>query len=195
MNRNRTYIAAATIALLANLPLTGSAQTSADPHHPTDPTADQKAGSAAQRMPMMDMSGMARMMNRRAATMGSMGMPMFDHVEGRIAFLKAEIKITDAQASSWNGFADALRADAKKMGEMRQAMMKAGTARATFADSLETRERWLSARLDGARAIKAAYATLFPNLSDEQKKMADELLAPPMGLGMMAMGGMGRPAQ
>ena len=174
MHRNRTYIAAATIALLANLPL---------------------AGSAAQRMPMMD--GMSQMMDMRGAPpppMG-MGMPMVDHIEGRIAFLKAEIKITDAQAGSWNRFADALRADAKMRGEMRQMMMKPNTTRATFADVLEMREHSLSARLDGARAIKTAYATLAPTLSDEQKKMADELMAAPMGMGMMAMGGMGPRAQ
>ena len=34
---------------------------------------------------------------------GMMGMA--DHVEGRIAFLKVELKITDAQMPQWNAFA------------------------------------------------------------------------------------------
>jgi hypothetical protein len=40
-------------------------------------------------------------------------------------------------------------------------------------------------RLEGIRAIKPALTILVGTLSDEQKKMADELLAPHMG--MMAM--------
>jgi LTXXQ motif family protein len=52
---------------------------------------------------------------------GMMGM-MGEHVEGRIAFLRAELKITDAQVPQWNTFADALRANAKRMGEMRNTM-------------------------------------------------------------------------
>jgi len=42
-----------------------------------------------------------------------------EHVEGRIAFLKTELKITDAQLPQWNAFADALRNSA---GQMRAAM-------------------------------------------------------------------------
>ena len=144
-----------------------------------------------------------QMMAMRAAMMGGMGMPMADHVEGRIAFLKAELKITDAQSGPWNAFADALRQSAKRLGDIRQSMMKPGAARATFAENLDNQERALSARLDGTRAMKTAFAALVPKLSDEQKKAADDLLAPPFGMGMMAMGGfgqmgmgqMGRPVQ
>ena len=46
--------------------------------------------------------------------MGSMA----DHVEGRIAFLKTELKITDAQQPLWNAVADAMRASAKDMAAM-----------------------------------------------------------------------------
>ena len=43
-------------------------------------------------------------------------MPMMDHIQGRIAFVKAEVKITDAQASAWDAFADTLRLQAKRIG-------------------------------------------------------------------------------
>jgi len=47
----------------------------------------------------------------------SMGMPAMlgniaDHIDGRIAYLKAELKITEAQDPLWNAFADALRSSA-----------------------------------------------------------------------------------
>jgi hypothetical protein len=48
-------------------------------------------------------------------------------------------------------------------------------------------EKWLAARLEGTRAIKSALANLAASFSDEQKKVADELLGPHMGMmGMMA---------
>jgi LTXXQ motif family protein len=61
-------------------------------------------GNMGQMMPMM-----RQMMMGQQGGMG-MGMP-FEHVEGRIAFLKAELKITDAQAPQWNAFAETLRSE------------------------------------------------------------------------------------
>jgi hypothetical protein len=52
---------------------------------------------------------------------------------------------------------------------------------------LDLQEQWLTARLDGVRAIKSAFVKLNDVLSDDQKKTAGELLAPHMGMGMMAM--------
>ena len=54
---------------------------------------------------------------------GMGGMATIDHIEGRIAFLRTELKITDAQASAWDAFAEALRTNAKKLGEVRSTMM------------------------------------------------------------------------
>ena len=51
---------------------------------------------------------------------------LYTAYEGRIAFLKTELKITDAQISQWNAFADALRANARRMSEMRSTMMPGG---------------------------------------------------------------------
>ena len=57
----------------------------------------------------------------------------------------------------------------------------------TLADRLELQEQWLVARLEGIRAIKPAFVSLSGTFSDEQKKTANELLAPHMGMmGMMA---------
>ena len=63
---------------------------------------------------------------------GMGGMPMMaamaGHVEGRLAFLKTELKITDAQLPLWNAVAEAIRANAKSMGRWSGGMM--GTAQA-----------------------------------------------------------------
>jgi hypothetical protein len=135
---------------------------------------------------MMNMMGMMRMMAG-----GPAGMAMIDRVEGRLAFLRAELKITDAQTNAWNAFADALRANAKKLGEVRASMMShmtAGQQQApTLSERLNLQEQWLAARLEGTRAIKSAFTNLFGVLSDDQKKTANELLGPHVGIGMMAM--------
>jgi hypothetical protein len=141
-------------------------------------------------MPMMNMMRMMRQMGMMGP--GTSGMATIDRVEGRIAFLRAELKITDAQASAWNAFADALRTNAQKLGQVRTSMMpQPATAQPqapTLAQRLDLQEQWLLARLEGTRAIKSAFTNLYGTLSDEQKKTADELLAPHMGMtGMMGM--------
>ena len=137
------------------------------------------------------MSGMSMMNTMGMMGPGMGGMVTIDRIEGRIAFLRTELKITDAQAGPWNTFADVLRANAKKLGEVRASMMpKPGDAQQqvpTMADRLDLQEQWLLARLEGTRAMKSAFTKLNETLSDDQKKTATDLLAPHMGMGMMAM--------
>ncbi|WP_456744089.1 Spy/CpxP family protein refolding chaperone [Bradyrhizobium sp. USDA 4354] len=137
----------------------------------------------------MQMPDMMRMMGMMRQSGGDCvgGMETIDHIEGRIAFLRVELRIADAQASAWNGFADALRANAKALGELRRLM--AGSE--TLVDRLIWQEKWLSARLETTRAMRSALTTLVGTLSDEQKKSADELLAPNMGMMPMMQGRMG----
>ena len=142
-------------------------------------------GNMANMMQMMEMMGQR---GAEARCGGMSGMATIDHVEGRIAFLRTELKITDAQASAWNAFADALRANAKSLAEVRASMTpQQGATPQTLVDRLTLQEKWLSARLEGTRGIKSALTNLVASFSDEQKKAADELLAPHMGMmGMMA---------
>ena len=72
---------------------------------------------------MMDMMHM--MMGERGGGMGMMS-AMAGHVEGRLAFLKTELKITDTQQPLWNKFADALRDNAKTMTQVMQGRMSPG---------------------------------------------------------------------
>jgi TolA-binding protein len=134
-------------------------------------------GVAAQERPSSPMSPMMQ-----GDTMSMMGMA--DHVEGRIAFLKAELKITDAQLSQWNTFADTIRSNAQRIGEMRGTMMQGGMMgqTATAPDRLDRMEKMMTAMVEAVRSAKAALGPLYAVLSDEQKKMADTLLHGPMGM-------------
>jgi LTXXQ motif family protein len=65
-------------------------------------------------------------------------------------------------------------------------------AQQNLVDRLALQEKWLTARLEGTRAIKAALQNLVGTLSDDQKETADELLAPHMGMMAMMQPGMMR---
>ena len=152
-----------------------------DEHHPggAPPSAAMPGGpmGGAGEMPMM---GMMRMIMGQDG-MGGMGM-MSGHAEGRVAFLKAELKITDAQLPLWNAVADAIRANAKGMSEMTSGMMGRSQSTATLPEKLALREKMMTAHLEALRKFKAAADPLYAALSDEQKKTADELLIGPMGM-------------
>ena len=78
-----------------------------------------------------------------------------------------------------------MRTNAKKIREVRAATMPqpdAGQQQApTVAERLDLQERWLLARLEGTRALKSAVTNLYGTLSEDQKKTANELLAPRWG--------------
>ncbi|WP_424363556.1 Spy/CpxP family protein refolding chaperone [Methylocystis parvus] len=116
-----------------------------------------------------------------------------EHLEGRLAYLKAELKLTDQQTSAWNNFADAWRAAAQK------AQAKCGAteervdhAKPPVLSKLDMMEKHMTDHLDIVRAQKAAIEPLFTALSDEQKKIASETMTHFMKVGMsMGGGGMG----
>jgi LTXXQ motif family protein len=109
-----------------------------------------------------------------------------DRVEGRIAFLRAELKIGEPQNQAWSGFAEALRVNAKKLAELPRAPLASAGAATTLNQRLEHQEHVLALRLDAVKALRAALQRLYGVLSDEQKKTADELL--PMHGGMTRLG-------
>jgi recombinational DNA repair ATPase RecF len=108
---------------------------------------------------------------------------MAEHVEGRVAFLKAELKITDAQLPQWNGFAQVVRDNATAMQGMQGGMMAMNQA-ATLPDKLAAREKMMSARIEAVRNLKAAAEPLYAALSADQRKTADEIMVSPMGMMM-----------
>jgi hypothetical protein len=101
------------------------------------------------------------------------------HIEGRLAFLRTELKITDAQAPLWDKVAAALRDRAAKMDAAIAAFRQAPSAGTSpdLPDRMETRIRSGEARIESDRAVLAAFRPFYAALSDEQKKTAEELFA------------------
>jgi len=132
---------------------------------------------------MMGRGGMMGMMGRGCPMMGMMmgggDRPMYR--EGRVAFLKAELAITDAQAKVWDAYADQLKQNMQSMHDMRKTMMAARSGK-TPVERLDSRITAMDGRVKALKEIKPKLAALYDALSDQQKKKADQLLT---GMGCM----------
>jgi hypothetical protein len=136
-------------------------------------------------MGMMGSGGSSMMMGGMMEHMAAMRM-MHERPEGRLAFLRVELGITDAQLPQWNAYADAVRTQAKAratgMGAgMGMGMMGQGTTPQTWPDRLAAQELQLQQRLEAVRSLKTVASALYAVLTDTQKATADELLRGPMG--------------
>ena len=147
-----------------------------------------------QQMPMMNYGMMGHGM-----------MPMMDpfqHIEGRLAFLKTELKITEAQTPQWTAYAEALRANAKRMGQLMTEMMSSGMmsqgmmnygmmmqgqpgTMMSLPDRLNWAEQHMAAHMEMLQAIKGPAEQLYAVLSVEQKRIADQLMGPMGMIGTM----------
>jgi len=186
------------IAVLVAGPFTtAQGQSASDPHHPSNAEGVQPSSPSAQvpsrqsgmmtDMPMAQMmsmmaQGCMAMSGARSGTLDGSGMAMIDHIDGRIAFLQAELKITDEQAGAWAEVEKALRGNAQLQKEARSGISGAAPSQLTLEQRLGNQERLLSAQLEGTRAIKAALGHLYLALSKEQQKTADELIGAQLGL-------------
>lgn len=142
------------------------------------PDADAQGGR-----PGVMGTGMGRMMEMMRPMMaerGGMGMT-FEHVEGRIAYLKAELKITDAQSAPWDAFADTMRADATAMKAMHDGMMKGGMP-TTMPDRMAAQHKMMSARIGIMERSEANTKALYAALSEDQRKAFDQMMSGPMGM-------------
>jgi hypothetical protein len=98
------------------------------------------------------------------------------NVEGHIAFLKAELKITDVQQKPWDQFANALRTNAKALSGEPGAMMGGADKKMQPAARFEQQEKLLTLHLEALKRSRSALEVLNAVLSDEQKKQLDEMI-------------------
>lgn len=155
------------------------AQTTPDPHHPGPPAADKQV--QAQPQPPGGMMGpgmMGRMMgNGRTDMMAGCKMagggPV--HTEGRIAFLRAELGVTDPQKAVWDVYAAQIKKNLQSMQDM-QKMMAVMMEAKTPLERIDARISVMDKRAQALKEIKPALAALYAALSAEQKGKADQIL-------------------
>jgi hypothetical protein len=180
------------VTLLAAIAMAGGAQaqqdSKPDSQQPGGPMmgggmgqgGPMMGGGMGQGGPMMGHHGMRRGMG---GGYGSMCGRMTSHIEGRLAFLKAELNITPQQESLWNDYASAVRDNAKSVATRCSSMMKQDDAsKQSLLDRLDAQEQFVAARLDALRAVSKALKPLYGALSEEQKQLADQLIRSSTGM-------------
>lgn len=103
-------------------------------------------------------------------------------IEGRLAYLKAELGITDAQIPVWNGYVTAAKARLSTMQGTHQAMMQAWQS-GTAVARLDAHTKSMESMVESLKALRPATEALYSVLSADQKLKADQLLG--MGCCMM----------
>ena len=181
--RLSSVLGAAAVFAIAATTYAAAQTSSHDAHHPEGteaqaqmPDGMMKGGMMSGMMQGSGMMGMMRMMEN-CPMMGGMAA----HAEGRIAFLKAELAITDQQKAAWDAYAVAIKKNLTGMQAMRETMMKVMQAKSPV-ERLDAHISAMDARLAALKELKPAVNTLYAALSEEQKKKADELLT---GMGCM----------
>ena len=108
---------------------------------------------------------------------------MLDRIEGRLAFLKTELKITEAQTAAWNQLADVIRTAAKHHNERMKTAFSGDQRSKSLPDRLDAQEQFISIRLEEIKQIKGSLKNLYAVLSEAQKKEADDMAIPMVGMG------------
>jgi hypothetical protein len=168
----RTVIAAVALAIAA------AASAGAQDQPPPMGSMMMEGGPHA----MMGAGGMGHGMMMGGPGQG-MCMAMAGHIDGRLAYIKAELKITEAQEALWKSYAAVARENANAMlGRCNKMMGPGGTAAASLPERLDEHEQLMAAHLDAVRALDKALKPLYAALSDSQKQTADQLFWGPMGM-------------
>src|SRR3546814_17054623 len=88
-------------------------------------------------------------------------------VDGRLAYLKGALNISDAQMDVWNGYAAAVKGRVDVMQQMRQGMMDA-TQQGNAPERMDDRVKGMEAMVDALKAAKHATEKLHGALDGEQ---------------------------
>lgn len=111
-----------------------------------------------------------------------------DRVDGRLAFIKTELALRDDQAAEWEKFAEAVRSNAENhnglMRSMMEEMVDGDYFERPLPERLAEQESHMAARLEQIKEMRMAVEALYGVLDDKQKKAADEIMMPAMGMGM-----------
>ncbi len=123
--------------------------------------------------------GMMRMMGD-CPMMGTSGQAAA-FIEGRIAFLRAELAITDSQKSAWEAYASATKRNIQSMQGMWESMHTALEGKSPV-ERLDAHLAAMEARVKALKDVQPALVKLYDALDAEQKEKANEILT---GMGCM----------
>ena len=173
------------VALLAAITATVSARAQQNSQPDSGSMMNQQPDSGSMMGHGMMSGGQSMMGGHGMMGGGSASMcgRMTAHIEGRLAFLKAELNITPEQEALWKDYANAVRDNAKSMSSRCTSLLgDSGASQKSLPYRLDAQEQFVAARLDALRATNKALKPLYQALSDAQKKLADQLIRSSTGM-------------
>jgi hypothetical protein len=96
-------------------------------------------------------------------------------VEGRLAYAKALLGITDSEAAAWKAYGDVSRANVRSLEAAQRAMIDAERTGSVI-DRLHAQTAMMQAQLDARKALLPATEALYKALTPEQQDRADAIL-------------------
>jgi hypothetical protein len=107
------------------------------------------------------------------------------HTEGHLAFLKAELQISNRQEKAWTAFANSMRGIHKRMDDMKATMgpgmMMDQGKRQPAPEAIQMHIHMMEDKLENLKTLQSATAKLYEALNADQKATTDELLVCCMG--------------
>lgn len=100
------------------------------------------------------------------------------HIEGRIAFLKAEFKITPAQEPQFDKVVQAMRQNATERRQAFEQMRGHRDQPGSALQGLQAQARFAEMRAQQTNRYLAAFRPLYDTMPPAQKQAADDLMAP-----------------
>jgi periplasmic protein CpxP/Spy len=97
-------------------------------------------------------------------------------VDGRIAFLKTELKITPAQESQWQQFASVMRQNAQSLDQAISGAREHRGAPMNAVDRMEIRSQFGKIRAENEARLLTAFRPLYASLSPDQQQVANQLM-------------------
>jgi hypothetical protein len=96
-------------------------------------------------------------------------------VEGRLAYAKALLGITDSEAPAWKAYEDVSRANVRSLEAAQRAMIDAERTGSVI-DRMHAQTAMMQAQLDSRKALLPATEALYKALTPEQRERADVVL-------------------
>jgi hypothetical protein len=96
-------------------------------------------------------------------------------VEQRIRTLHASLHITPAEEVNWTGVAGVMRENESRLQDMITAREAEPVHHITAPEDLRTYEHFTQAHVEGLKALRGSFETLYSGMPDDQKLIADEV--------------------
>jgi periplasmic protein CpxP/Spy len=97
-------------------------------------------------------------------------------VDGRIAFLQTELKITSAQQPQWQQFASVMRQNAQALDQMISNVRQHRGSAENAADRLSLHAEFAKVRAENEARLATAFKPLYASLSPDQQQVANQLV-------------------